>query len=251
MASGSPRPSVANAAKRAADQLLYALLGNRWLTYRARRTWDARADSEPLVATAAFDAADWETYWASGRRDLDLMLGVARQGATLGSSLAVEIGCGLGRLARLAAEDFEKVIATDISPHMLKQASEKASMPNVTYVLLASDLKLPVPDVTADLVYAWTVFRHTAEVVFAGYLDESRRVLKPGGCLVFEALVRKDGIPFKPSVSNPVSEREYTRAELETYCRSHGFRWRADHEIPSVTPGTANLVIAWSKPDAA
>jgi len=241
----------ANAAKRAADRVLYAVLGRRWLSYRARRTWDARADHEVLVATAAYDAVDWETYWASGRRDLDLILGVARDGATLGRETALEIGCGIGRLAVVAAGEFDRVIATDISPHMLEQASAKAARPNVSYVLLKSGLELPAPAASVDLVYAWTVFRHTSEVVFAGYLDESRRVLKPGGCLAFEALMRVSGKPFKPSLSNPVSEREYSRSELETYCAAHGFQWRGEREIPSVTAGTVNLVIAWSKPGGA
>jgi len=240
--------AAANAAKRAADRVLFAVLGRRWLSYRARRTWDARADNEVLVATAAYDATDWETYWASGRRDLDLMLSVARGGGTPGRDTALEIGCGIGRLAIVAADEFDRVIATDISPHMLEQAAAKASRPNVRYVLLKSDLELPAPAESVDMVYAWTVFRHTSEVVFAGYLDESRRVLKPGGCLAFEALMRVSGTPFKPSLSNPVSEREYSRAELETYCQAHGFRWRAEREIPSVTQGTVNLVIAWIKP---
>ena len=250
MASTTAPQGPGHIARRAADRLLYALFGRRWLSYRARRTWDARADNEPLVATAAFDAKDWETYWASGRRDLDLMLGVAGADGSLGSSLAVEIGCGIGRIARLVAGDFDRVIATDISAHMLKQAEDRAAVPNVSYVLLGSDLALPAPNNTVDLVYAWTVFRHVSEVVFAGYLDEALRVLKPGGRLAFEALLRDSGTPFKPSLSNPVSEREYSRAELESYCRDHGFRWLADHEIPSATPGTTNLVIAWSKPDA-
>jgi SAM-dependent methyltransferase len=242
---------VDRVARRTADRALYRLLGQRWLSYRARRTWDIRADREPLVATAAFDAGDWSTYWASGRRDLDLVLSVARERGVLGTALAVEIGCGIGRLARYAAHDFERVIATDISPHMLKQAIEKAPMANVEYVLLGSDLKLPVASSTADLVYAWTVFRHTSEIVFAGYLDESRRVLKPGGCVVFEALLRETGTPFKPSLSNPVSEREYTHAELEDYRGRHGFALRSEREIPSMTAGTTNVVIAWSKPESA
>jgi hypothetical protein len=66
--------------------------------------------------------------------------------------------------------------------------------------------------------------------------------------LAFEALVRESGVPFKPTLSNPVSEREYARDELMVYCREHGFEWRADREIPSVTPGTTNVVIAWSTP---
>jgi SAM-dependent methyltransferase len=237
--------------KQAVDRILFAVLGRRWLSYRARRTWDARADSEVLVATAAYDATDWDTYWASGRRDLDLMLNVARDGGSLGRATALEIGCGIGRLARVASDEFDHVIATDISPHMLEQAEQKAPRPNVTYVLLKSNLELPAQAASVDFVYAWTVFRHTSEVVFAGYLDEARRVLKPGGCLAFEALMRVSGTPFKPSLSNPVSEREYSRPELEAYCRDHGFEWRADNEIPSVTSGTVNLVVGWSKPGGA
>lgn len=236
--------------RRAVDRALYALLGQRWISYRASRTWDARADNEPLVATAAQDATDWDRYWASGRRDLALILAVARQGGTPGTKTALEIGCGIGRLAKLAAAEFDEVIATDISTHMLKLANKKAAAPNVRYILLGTDQRLPAADSSVDLVYAWTVFRHIPEVSFAAYLDEAARVLRPGAVLAFEALIREDGSPFKPSVSNPVSEREYTPQELDEYRRRHGFEKGAEMSIGSLTPGTSNLVLAWRKANA-
>ena len=235
--------------RRGIDRLLYALLGTRWISYRAARTWDSRADNEPLVATAAHDAGGWDQYWASGRRDLDLLLNVAREIGLTERRTAVEIGCGIGRLAKLAAGEFDEVVATDISAHMLKLARQRSAAPNVRYLLLGADQKLPAGDSTVDFVYAWTVFRHMPEVSFEAYLDESFRVLRPGGCLAFEALIRDDGTPFKPAVSNPVSEREYTAAELNEHRRRHRFARGADRRIGSLTPGTSNLVLAWRKPD--
>jgi SAM-dependent methyltransferase len=241
------KEEVKNALRRAADRSLFAVFGQRWISYRASRTWNSRANTEPLVATAAQDATDWDRYWTSGMRDLRLILDVARDSGPLGSEVALEIGCGIGRLAKVAAGEFKRVVATDISTQMLRLASEKSSMANVRYVLLGADQKLPVPDGTVDLVYAWTVFRHVPEVSFEAYLKEASRVLRTGGFIAFEALIRDDGKPFKPSISNPVSEREYTPSELDAIRQRHGFEVGATRRIDSLTPGTSNLVLAWKK----
>lgn len=233
--------------RHAVDRILFVLLGTRWISYRASRTWNRRAETEPLVATASHDAVDWDQYWASGRRDMDLLLGVARAAGHLRTGTALEIGCGMGRLAKIAANEFDTVLATDISERMLLLAREKASAANIHYHLLGSDQKLPAADESVDLVYAWTVFRHIPRESFEAYVDEASRVLRPGGVLAFEALIRDQGTPFKPSISNPVSEREYTPEELDSIRETHGVIAGARRSIASLTPGTSNLVLAWLK----
>ena len=69
--------------------------------------------------------------------------------------------------------------------------------------------------------------------------------------LLIIPLLRPAGLPLFHSLSTPVSEREYTHAELEEYRGKHGFAPRAEREIPSMTAGTTNVVIAWSKPEFA
>ena len=177
---GDASKSPLKRAKRAADRVLVTLFGPRWLQFRARRAWDRHARTRSLEATASHDATDTETYWRSGQRDWALLIAVANQAGLPAPGLAVEIGCGLGRLTRLAAAAFERVIGLDVSPEMLRQAGIQASAANISYALVGSDGRIPTGADSVDLVYAWTVFRHMSKAMFGRYLDEARRVLKPG-----------------------------------------------------------------------
>jgi ubiquinone/menaquinone biosynthesis C-methylase UbiE len=217
------------------------------LQFRARRVWDRHARTRSLEATSSHDATDPDTYWRSGERDWRLLMAVANRARLPAQASAIEIGCGLGRLTRLAAADFSRVIGLDVSPEMLKQARIQANAPNVSYELVGSDGRIPSTAESVDLVFAWTVFRHMSKEMFGRYLDEARRVLKPGGCLAFEALIRDTGERANPSTSDPDTEREYDSEELKAYARSHGYDWAADQVIPSLTEGTHNLVIGWRK----
>ena len=235
-------------AKHAADRILFRVLGPRWLQFRARRAWDRHARERSLAATSSHDAADTDTYWQSGERDWGLVHGLATRVGIPAHALAIEIGCGLGRITRQAAPQFERVIGLDISPEILKQARLQASAPNISYESVGGEARIPAGAGSADLVYAWTVFRHMSKELFARYLVDVHRVLKPGGSLVFEALIRGSGRGRQPTPSDANTEREYTTEELRAHAAQHGYVWAADQAIPSLTQGTHNLVIAWQKP---
>jgi ubiquinone/menaquinone biosynthesis C-methylase UbiE len=244
----SPVRGLSSRGKRVVDRVLYATVGSRWAAYRSQRAWNLYARRDPLDATAAHDTADMNTYWRSGARDLDLVFRAAEAGGLRETSCALEIGCGLGRLARVASSRFTQVIAIDISEEMLELARKESPAANIRYVQIGTDLRLPVGAKSVDLVYAWTVFRHVSKTVFAHYLSESHRALRPHGCLVFEAQIRESGKPANPFPTEPYTEREYTRAELQEYCAQSGFEWGSELAIPSITAGTFNLVVAWRKP---
>jgi SAM-dependent methyltransferase len=220
----------------------------RWTGYRARRTWNGFARTAPREITATHDAADWDDYWASGERDLQVLLDVASRAGVASRRRAVEIGAGLGRITRKLAEHCDDVIGLDISSEMLAQAQELAARANLRYALIRGDGRLPVDSGTAGIVVAWTVFRHVSEDVFAAYLAEAQRILEPGGVVVFDSQVRESGPVERARHHRPFPEREYTRTELAGLCSRAGLSWAADRTLPSATEGTATLVTAWVKP---
>jgi SAM-dependent methyltransferase len=197
--------------------------------------------------TAAQDADGWDIYWESGRRDLGILLSVGTGAGPLGTGLVVDLGCGIGRLTRPLSEKFNQVLAVDISGEMLAMARKNVPGDHVDFALVGADCGLDVPNCAADVVLAWTVFRHTPKSVFVRYLSEAWRVLKPGGRLLFEAQIRDSGNLANPPEYQPVTEREYSKEELRSCCSRAGFLWMAEMVAPSATPNTATLIVAWQK----
>jgi ubiquinone/menaquinone biosynthesis C-methylase UbiE len=231
---------------RVVEPALYRL-DRRYAMFKARRLWDRAARQLPREMTAAQDADNWDVYWASGTRDLDLLMATARRAGPIGTDLALDLGCGLGRVTQPLADHFERVVGVDISLEMVRLARQHSGRPNVSYALVGPESRLPLADGTVDLAVAWTVFRHMAKPAFAQYLDELYRVLKPGGCLAFDAQIRESGPPIDPAPYLPWAEREYTIDELGQYCVDHRLTWGAEQLAASVTPGTSTRIVAWRR----
>jgi ubiquinone/menaquinone biosynthesis C-methylase UbiE len=96
---------------------------------------------------------------------------------------AVEIGCGAGRMTRCLAGHFDRVVALDVSPDMVRRA-DAATPDNVEFHVVDEAL-IPLPDASVDAVFSVHVLQHldTFEMV-RSYLAEAARVLRPGGTMM-------------------------------------------------------------------
>ena len=92
----------------------------------------------------------------------------------------LDVGCGEGQVARVAAEQGLEVVGVDPSHTQVLLARERASGPNY---LQGSATGLGVGDESVDVVVACLVFEHIADVDAA--LAEVVRVLRPGGRFLF------------------------------------------------------------------
>ena len=96
----------------------------------------------------------------------------------------LELGSGAGEGAVYLALQGASVVATDLSPGMLKVVERVAAIHGVTVehtICSAEDLSV-FSDSSFDLVYAANTLHH---VDTAQCLDEVKRVLKPGGRAFF------------------------------------------------------------------
>jgi ubiquinone/menaquinone biosynthesis C-methylase UbiE len=103
-------------------------------------------------------------------------------------AVALEIGCGPGRLLRPLSRHFREIHGTDVSDEMIRRA--EANLRGVDNVRLhhAAESNLSqFPEAQVDFIYSYAVFQHipSKEVIF-GYFDEAFRVLRPGGFFVFQ-----------------------------------------------------------------
>lgn len=108
--------------------------------------------SEP---ESRFGKWDQDEFFSTGQTEISgVMQCAAVLGRPVGTELALDFGCGVGRLTRALAEFFQHTCGLDISKTMIDSAKEyNASSPGCDFLLYSgNDLSL-FPDGKFDMIY--------------------------------------------------------------------------------------------------
>ena len=99
---------------------------------------------------------------------------------------ALEIGYGGGRILAAASRYFNNVIGIDVHESSEFVAAELRRRGILNFELMRTDgSSIPVDSETVDFVYSFIVLQHVEKYdIFKNYLQETYRVLKPGGIAV-------------------------------------------------------------------
>lgn len=106
--------------------------------------------------------------------------------------VVMDVGCGCGRsLPKLHARfKPELVIGVDFDRDMLAQARRECQhISSNAQLIECSSSRLPMADASVDLLFCHQTFHHLVDQTQA--LEEFRRVLKPGGVLLFAESTRR------------------------------------------------------------
>jgi len=151
-----------------------------------RTDWNARARSDAYYyAITGRRHQDSAEFLASA----DLVFPALQSGLsrlrTEGPRRALEIGCGPGRLMLPMSRFFDEIHGVDVSDEMLALARQNLrDVPNARLARNSGSDLAAFPSRYFDFVYSYAVFQHIPSVeVVSRYLEESVRVLKPGGVL--------------------------------------------------------------------
>lgn len=155
---------------------------------KMRSFWNEKAGENPLWYVASnleYSSPDERRFWESGEEEV--ATAVAAAGMERGR-LAVDIGCGVGRLSRPLARRFDAVRSFDVSTKMVELATENlAPLGNVTVTAVDGTGSVPLPDAAADLVLSLQVFQHIpSRAITLAYIREAGRLLATGGRFVFQ-----------------------------------------------------------------
>lgn len=163
-----------------------------------KRNWEDLGKLDPLWAICTLRDRQYgrwsvDDFFRTGKEDLDeLMKCVDKLDWPARRDVALDFGCGVGRLTRALAGYFKQCYGVDISDNMINQARElNREFTNCEFVVNAED-RLPMfPDNRFDLIYSKVVLQHLpSRSLIKQYLAEFVRILRPDGLLVFQARTR-------------------------------------------------------------
>ena len=121
---------------------------------------------------------------------------VRHYGLTPGGYL-IDVGCGSGRLAKpLSPYLTGRYLGTDLVPDLIEHAKHICQRPGWRFEVI-DHIGIPERDGAADMVCFFSVLTHLLHEQSYWYLEEARRVLKPGGRIVFSFLELVDPVHWK------------------------------------------------------
>ncbi|HWH31640.1 MAG TPA: class I SAM-dependent methyltransferase [Egibacteraceae bacterium] len=177
--------------------------------------------SLPLTGERTVPGIPHENYWFQ-RHVVAYRFARAR----IRGLAVMDAGCGEGYGAAMLADAASAVTGVELVPDVVahaKAAYPPAAHPGLSFV--EADLcRLPMPDASFDAVVSFQVIEHLPDV--GGYLDEIRRVLKPGGEFLCATPNRLTFTPGSDTPVNPFHVKEFTAAELAE-CLGSRFRVKA------------------------
>jgi predicted nicotinamide N-methyase len=180
-------------------------------------------NADELLDEAEFEARDeyvpyWAELWPAG-----VALARALDGCSLGGRRVVELGCGLGLVALVAARAGAQVLATDWAPEALEYVERNAERNDVSVDTATVDWRTPDALVDAapwDLVVASDVTyeaRNLSPILeLLPRLSKEAWVADPGRATSPEFLDRADAI----------GERRTTFDTHHPHVSVHRFRWK-------------------------
>lgn len=168
------------------------------LLAHTERVWTQLGDSEPhwsVISAERFrqnelDAQRSAEFYDSGRGDVHTFNAFLTRNGVAASSLhkVLEYGCGLGRVTRFLAAQFDEVEAFDISPSHLRQAEEHLRRSGLNNVALKRVRALDDIGTSVDLdaVFCVIVLQHNPPPVIVAVLKRLLARLRSGGVAYFQ-----------------------------------------------------------------
>lgn len=116
-------------------------------------------------------------------------VGIVRACGLARDGYLIDVGCGSGRLARPLSDYLTDghYLGIDLVPDLIAHARSIVPRPDWRFEVV-DHIAIPEADGRADLVCFFSVLTHLTHEQSYWYLEEARRVLKPGGAIVFSFL---------------------------------------------------------------
>lgn len=158
-----------------------------------QKQWETLGATDPYWAVLTepkMKGGKWdrEIFFKTGENEIHSILSkIENLNITINKSVALDFGCGVGRLSRALASRFIKVIGVDVSNTMLNEAKKvNSKIENIEFIHnTSSDLKI-IPDNSINFIYSNMVLQHMPRNRQILYLEEFCRILSADGIIAFQ-----------------------------------------------------------------
>jgi SAM-dependent methyltransferase len=148
-----------------------------------RNAWEVETDEQMLLALAGHSTR--EEYLQNRRERAAEVIELCRIGPT---QRGFVIGSGVGTVAKILSPSCRALDCTDISRTFLAAAQRNCvACSNIAFHQIGSDYLGFLPSDSYDFGFALHVFIHFNAYDIFHYLLYARRILRPGGCFLFDA----------------------------------------------------------------
>jgi SAM-dependent methyltransferase len=221
---------------------------NNWQRREYAAVWDSLAGSMNDAAVAAAGETSESRLRSSAAESVGNLLELASISAR---DEILEIGCGVGRIAREIAPRCRSWTGADISANMLAYASARLEgLANTRLVHLKSVGLDHFAESSFDVVYATNMLAHLDEMDRWRYVQEAFRVLRPGGRIFIDnidmeseagwSMFSNDAIRYRDVERPPYMPRFSTAAEFTAYANRAGFIGTQSHHRSPLVIVTAS-----------
>jgi 2-polyprenyl-3-methyl-5-hydroxy-6-metoxy-1,4-benzoquinol methylase len=186
-----------------------------------QRTWQHLGETEPHWSVITYERFHQsriqetkDEFYDSGRRNVEQLFQTLERNSIDHTAFrsCLEYGCGLGRVTRWLAEQFEIVYGYDISRAHLQSAEQHLAECGVRNVALRHIQN--VEDIfqlqKSDLIYSVIVLQHNPPPVIRLIVREFLKALNPGGVAYFQVPTYRLGYSFmlKRYLNNEATHHE-------------------------------------------
>lgn len=171
---------------------------------KLQKKWERFSGIDPLWAIITWEdkrGGKWDIkeFFEYGREDIaDLMeyINSLNLKIKLNYNVALDFGCGIGRLTQPLSDYFDKVIGVDIACSMVELANKyNTKKDKCAYIVNETDNLGIFNDNTFDFIYSILTLQHIKPEYSKKYIREFLRVLSPGGLLIFQ-------LPSEPALNS-------------------------------------------------
>lgn len=200
-------------------------LSGRHMSLIAARLERERQHAHEILAS---EERNWNWHTPAGRIRFERrvnFLSKAVDPSRTTQAFVIEVGAGTGTYSARLAEAYPGLIATDISPDLLKRASERYG--HVKFQVMDAH-QLNVPDGSVDAVVGCSILHH---LEWDRAVYDYFRALRPGGTIRFSEpnllnpqIFLQKSVPFlKWMAGDSPDEYAFTRFKIEKSLRKAGF----------------------------